>query len=384
MANYKFDYSIIDVVNAIGLPVRRWNSTTIDCDCPYCDVNPVNGHDGKGKLQLVIAKNFAHCCRCDTGIGMLDLYVKVMGGDTKTAHKAMLNYVNKPTYKQNLKKSRDVYFNARNLANKGSRRAAADVLDKTYRAFLAQCELYPKHIKELTGPKRGLTMAQIKGLGIKSVPTHKEQHQKIITNLIRQGIQFEGVPGFFIDKSGEWNFNLFRYFEGYLIPVLNLNRQVVGLQVRMDETKGDNNLRYIWFSSPHKEKGVSSGSPVHITSDKPSRFVYLTEGPLKADISALKSKKVFAAVAGVNNYKPLPAFFKKLRNNGTQVIVDCFDSDCIYNVKVEKARLRLENIVTNCGLKYIRMEWNPQQKKEYKGIDDYLLNVPKNQWKFSW
>jgi hypothetical protein len=273
------------------------------------------------------------------------------------------------------------YKKAQKASQNGSKRASNEVLDKTYRAFLAECTLLEKHKQELLSPKRGLNLKQIKGLGIKSCPTHREQHIKIINNLLRKGVTLEGVPGFFIDKSGNWNFNLFRYAEGYLIPVINIRKQVIGFQIRLDEPKGkDKKTRYIWFSSAYKDKGVSSGSPIHLTSNKPSKFVYLTEGPLKADIAAYKSHKVFAAVAGVNNQKPLNAFFRGLKANGTKVIVDCFDSDCVCNEQVEKARRKLARTVIQNGLKYIRMEWD----QAYKGIDDYLLNVPKENWQFQW
>lgn len=383
MAGYHFDYTIVDVVNAINLPIRKINNSTLDVDCPIC---VASGRNGKGKMNVVIAKNFCHCCKCNNddgrfGGGMLELYALVKGVDTKTAHKEMLAFIGKSDYKQTIQKSRQVYLEAKKVSQHGSKRASNEVLDKTYRAFLDECVLLEKHKKELLSPKRGLNMKQIKGLGIKSCPTHREQHKSIINNLLQKGFVLEGVPGFFIDKSGNWNFNLFRYSEGYLIPVINIKRQVVGFQVRLDEPIGKNKkTRYIWFSSAYKEKGVSSGGPIHITSGKPSKYIYLTEGPLKAYIAAFKSNKTFAAVAGVNNQKPLNAFLRELKANGTKVIVDCFDSDCIHNEYVEKARRKLAQKVVYNGLEYIRMEWN----QAYKGIDDYLLNVPKTQWNFRW
>ena len=155
--NYDFQYSIIDVVSALGLSIRRSNSSVMYVDCPYCEVNPRNGHDGKGKFEIVIAKNFGHCCRCNNppkGEGMLNLYAYVRGCDVKQAHKEMLEYVGKAENKQTVINNRKRIQKAIIATESATSKAPNCILDRTYRAFLSELTLYKKHYKELTSKKR--------------------------------------------------------------------------------------------------------------------------------------------------------------------------------------------------------------------------------------
>lgn len=384
--NYDFQYSIIDVVSALGLSIRRSNSSVMYVDCPYCEVNPRNGHDGKGKFEIVIAKNFGHCCRCNNppkGEGMLNLYAYVRGCDVKQAHKEMLEYVGKAENKQTVINNRKRIQKAIIATESATSKAPNCILDRTYRAFLSELTLYKKHYKELTSKKRSLTPKFVKGFGFKSVPTDWRERSRVMNNLLNKGVRLEGVPGFFINRRGNWDFNC--YSDGFLIPLVNTNGEIVGMQFKPDNPKDEKN-KYICFSSPYKNKGTSSGSPIHLTSRKQTTTVFITEGGLKADIAYALSGKVFMSVQGVNCQKELEPTLKALKANGVKRIVDSFDADCKYNPNVEKARNQLKKLVESCGLKYFRLVWDmsyPNVEKELKGIDDYMIYVPKEKWQFS-
>ena len=116
--------------------------------------------------------------------------------------------------------------------------------------------------------------------------------------------------------------------------------------------------------------GCSSGSPVHVS--KPCgvnlQEVWITEGPLKADIAALKLQRLFLAVSGVGNWRGVIPILQELKP--TRVIV-CFDMDKIQNPAV---RLHLE-MFTNClmkkGIRTFEADWD----REFKGIDDLLVEA---------
>ena len=370
-----YDYNIIDVVKCLSLEVRHMNKTDWDVDCPFCTVNPVNGHNGKGKLNICIPKDAFRCSRCDTHGGMLDLYTLVKGVDRKQARQEILDYINHgiATDTHNICAKAQAEYNKR-----CKNRASAQEVDRTYRAFLSLCVLEKQHKEQLL--QRGLSEAQIKYFGFRTAPTHKEQHSRIINKLLFYGYRLEGVPGFFKDKSGRWNYNLFRFTSGILIPMMSIDRRIQGFQIRLDNPREGN--KYLWFSSKNKAQGLSSGSPAHITNPLESNsnpVLYLTEGGLKADIACALSGKSFIGVAGVNNQSDLPELFRKLKQLGVKRIVDCFDRDCEYNEQVEKARRKLKSKVLKAGLIYTRMSWD----NRFKGIDDYMAAHEKREWKFS-
>lgn len=373
---YEFVYSIIDVVLALGLTIRKDNGVTLDVDCPFCSPNLSNGHDGKGKLNIVIEKNFAHCCRCGYGGGMLKLYGYVRGCDEKTAHKEMLQFVHRDSYEQVIKENKAKFLAAQKKSTDLSKRAPNSVLDKTFRALLNELTLSTKHLNALTSPKRGLTIDTIKGQGYKTVPTRYEDRIKVTNSLLRKGCQLEGVPGFYINKKGYWDISTNYYFEGFFVPYVNPKKQVVGLQICLDNPNDGN--KYMWLSSKNKLRGVTSGSPIHITSTRIPKTLFLTEGALKANIASRYSGKVFMAIAGVNNQKNIAEYFKLMRYLGVKRIVDCFDTDCKDNPQVEKARWSIKFETENAGLLYSRMSWD----SNFKAIDDYVLGVPKDKWKF--
>lgn len=375
MSGNNYDYNILDVVKCLSLVVRHTNPTDWDVDCPFCTVNPVNGHDGKGKLNICIPKDAFRCSRCDTHGGMLDLYTLVTGVDRKQARQDILEYINHGVSVD----TKSLYAKAQaDYSKRCSAKASASELDRTYRKFLSLCVLETKQKENLL--QRGLSETQIKKFGFRTTPTHKEQHYHIINQLILNGYKIQGVPGFFKDKSGRWNFNLFGFNEGILIPMMSVDRKIQGFQIRLDNPRKGN--KYLWFSSKSKAQGLSSGSPAHLTNpltNNANHVVYLTEGGLKADVAYALSGKPFVGVAGVNNQNCLPELFSNLKKLGVKRIVDCFDRDCEFNEQVEKARRKLKNKVINNGLGYSRMSWD----NRFKGIDDYMVAHNRREWKFN-
>ncbi len=70
---------------------------------------------------------------------------------------------------------------------------------------------------------------------------------------------------------------------GLALPVQDAQGRVQALHVRADAGPG----KYVWWSTPGRPGGASSGAPVHVAGrTAPRTTVWITEGPLKATVAA--------------------------------------------------------------------------------------------------
>jgi hypothetical protein len=170
----------------------------------------------------------------------------------------------------------------------------------------------------------------------------------------------------------------------------------------------------MWLSSVGKKNGITSGSPVHFVGNPYDKIVFITEGPLKADLSNALSGRTFGAVPGANQYANLKEFLTTLKENGTETVYEAYDMDKMlntlcrqdYNEKCPSCELyqngcgkttcqkkvtkrkniqrgcqRLKEICKEVGLNHKMMTWDMAEdenwKENYKGIDDYLVSFEK-------
>lgn len=73
----------------------------------------------------------------------------------------------------------------------------------------------------------------------------------------------------------------------------------------------------------------------------------------------------------------LEELFLRLRENGTEEIVEAHNIDKYHNPQVENGCLKLLSMAADMGFRARRLKWDPA----YKGIDDYLLAMKKKQIK---
>ncbi len=375
--NKNFPFTIVDVINCLGLSIRKINGDYMWIDCPECFFNPKTGHSGDGKCEVRIQQGIFSCARCGNFHGgMLDLYCYYRHCDKSTANKEMRAYVSAPQYIQRKEQVQKIVEAADRSVFENAGLADRKDIDATYRSFLSLCSLSERHKSDLL--RRGLNEKSIAHFGFKSTPDTYEGKEGIVSALIQKGCRLQGVPGFFVDKYGHWNINLHSKNKGFLIPMCNLQNQCLGMQIRLDvpdPKKG----KYTWLSSNGMNQGVKRTSVPHITNTHNlSDSIYVTEGGLKADIAHILSNRTFMAIAGVTQFKVLPVIFAQFKKNGVKRIIDSFDADCKYNENVEKARQKLKSYALQSGLEYFRMEWD----ERYKGIDDYLLAHPPGTRKF--
>jgi len=228
-------------------------------------------------------------------------------------------------------------------------KAAPDVLDTAYRALLAELPLFETHRENLQ--HRGLTDAQIASLGYRTLSANG--CRELVNKLQARGVRLAGVPGFYLE-AGE---RKLAGPAGIAIPVTDTRGRIAGLQVRCD--KADTG-RYKWLSSRGFNAGCSPAGPVSANGE-----VWITEGPLKADIAALKLKRVVLAVPGVGNWRGVIPIIRELAPARAVV---AFDMDKLTNHAVQLYRDALMTYLINRGIRTFEADWNG----EFKGLDDLL------------
>lgn len=242
--------------------------------------------------------------------------------------------------------------------------APVEVRDRWYRGLLALLQLNPAHQQNLLG--RGISAEIMAMRQYRSLPLtgRVEICQRLITRL---GGTPEGVPGFYQHpKTGSW---LLAGAAGMLIPVMDRNGRILGMQVRRDQPSEDGN-RYSWVSSARKGPGgSSSGTPLHtvlpLNSNRVSETVWITEGPLKADRLCAWKQAPVIATPGVAARKGI---VEELMALGARNVVVAYDMDREAKAEVRQALELLIQELLAAGFRVSLASWDPK----YKGIDDAL------------
>ncbi|MEG0296746.1 MAG: DUF3854 domain-containing protein [Clostridium sp.] len=353
--------NIVNVAVKCGIEIiKPIDNTRILAKCPFCD-------DRSGHLYLTLANpkgyyNVYKCIKCGEGGSAVKLYSKMKGySDNKEAFKALMsedNSNNVELTKKIIEKTKE--------ANKVVDAKDISYLNKVYIAFLEKLNLNTAHNKDLV--ERGLDEISISTNSYKSIPYNFKDRNVICEKLIKEGFTLEGVPGFFTDKYGKWSF---AGKTGYLIPIRNLNNEIISLQIRLDHKEGK--LRYKYFSSVGYNNGCKAIAGVHYAEGTKKDRLYVTEGPLKADVSRYLSGYSFLAIPGVNAiHEQLIDAIKEL---GYTEVVLAFDMDVLNKIEVKKGIVKLFKRMQDNKIKCTQITWKEEYYKDenIKGIDDYLL-----------
>ncbi|WP_158246104.1 CHC2 zinc finger domain-containing protein [Sulfobacillus sp. hq2] len=225
-------------------------------------------------------------------------------------------------------------------------RAPLAVRDATYRAWLAQQTLHPRHRHALHA--RGLPDRVIAQAGLVS-------HTPGLTAITPAQ---PGVPGFW-HHQGHWHI---AGPAGVIIPVRDVTGQIQALHVRADDpTRG----KYRWLSSSGRPGGASSGAPVHVARGVDT-VVWVTEGPLKALVAHARLQHTVLGIPGVQAWAPVPALITAL---GPQEVILAFDRepDPAKAALVRAHEDRLAHALRTAGWRVRRAQWTGA-----KGLDDAL------------
>ena len=245
-----------------------------------------------------------------------------------------------------------------------------------YLTLLTLLDLEEKHRRNLLN--RGLSEQIIEGNMYRSIPTDPIKRRQVMEELSAR-FDLAGIPGFHT-KSNRWQMASTKQ-SGILIPVCSKDNLIQGLQIRLDdpppkiiempdgskqEKKGD---RFRWFSTggAYYRNGTGISSYIHVVGDTSADTLYLTEGPLKADVASfLSNGKLFIGLTGVQNVRYLAKVIKDLK---PRRIVECVDMDCRSNPHVQRAQAKIRSIAMPLCEEYRTFVWPTEQK----GIDDFLL-----------
>lgn len=233
--------------------------------------------------------------------------------------------------------------------------APVEVLDRVYRLLLQHFPLSREHQEQLL--RRGLPEEKHRLYATLPAEGGRDAVRAVV-----EVVDPSGVPGFCLGDRG-W------YLSGpagLMIPVRNFEGRVWGVQIRVDDP-GEGG-KYRWLSS-RKGKGARAKARYHVAAAGDMRRVWITEGPLKADIAAHFLEETVVAVPGVNTWVST-GLVSALEMHGVENVIIAYDADARANAHVAKASLALGRELLQAGIKVRYAWWSPQ----WKGIDD-LLNA---------
>lgn len=392
-----------DVACALGLQNNgRRKGNWVNYCCPFCD-------DRKYRFGVNLEKGGYKCFHCGAKGTPLELYARIVKGRSTELmdSETISDLIREMTVAcggrvMAVRKNRQREQWLKSEQHQEIPAAQSGVLDNTYRMLLSlpQLKLTSRHRANLR--KRGLTDAEIdrngygsfssevvEAIAVKSKEASrvfnalkKELYQynrlrkcssaslvagiALADSLLKRGCTLSGVPGFFRVK-GKWILNLPL---GMLIPTRNSGGQIVGLQVRRDTGESP---RYLTVSANRLPEGVTvniarTHFPLGNAELEKDTRVYLTEGPLKADValSLLHDEKaVFIAVQGVSNTKLLDEqIFPALHTRGIRSVINALDMDKLTNPGVMAACANLRKMAEKHGIEMKMFCWDVEYARE--------------------
>lgn len=402
-------FSIEDVANLHGIKKIREYGGEILAVCPFCG-------DTRGKFSYIVQKgekrDMYHCFVCDASgdavklhmeLSMQDFGISFTGPDARrnAAADIWARLKNNTGYFER----KEISAETKPKVNEAAR-ADKKTISITLYAVTKYCGLKDKHRRDLY--RRGFTDETIKRFHFASVP---DNGRKMAACLKSKGYTIEGVPGFYIDKGGEWNFSARAgKQDGYLCSVFDENF-ITGFQDRLDNPK--DGQKYIWVSSAYREHGVGSGALCTLLPGKHDECIIITEGILKATAIyiLLNGEITVIGVPGVRSLKRLKDVLERYKDS---YVIEAFDMDKCETKAIQETRERMEkeNILfeSDCtddvfkervhkaivqerieraakdlrsklfldyGLNSHDLKWDTDGdlwKGNYKGLDDFLLD----------
>ncbi len=237
--------------------------------------------------------------------------------------------------------------------------------DQVYRFLLQQLTLSVEHNEALR--QRGFTLETIHINGYRSLPLKgrgalaravREQFGESVTRTI---------PGLYVQTDGTCSWWTLAGIPGLLIPVRNLDGQIIALKLRADDDVAQS--RYSTLSS-RSHGGPGPGAHIHVPlhDGLATQTIRITEGELKADAAQQWTGILTLALPGVSSWRPVVPI---LRAFGAQTVLIAFDADWRTNPHVESALRRTAKTLTDEGFNVQLETWPTAWGK---GIDDVLAS----------
>lgn len=229
--------SIINVKNKLGLVEIFSKKDIVYVRCPFCNST-------KGAMKLNVTNNSYICKNCEQRGYSIGLYAK------------MKLISNKEAYNRLIMEEADINNNLISSLMTNEKKNSEE-LDIVYQALLDKLELTSDHTMKLL--KYGFTIEQIEKVGFKTIPTNENVKTKICKELIKEGIELNGTPGFYKDKNFKWNF---KSHNGIFIPIID-NCKITSLRIHLDK-EYNTDTTDIWFSSSQENEGTKINNNIMI------------------------------------------------------------------------------------------------------------------------
>lgn len=210
------------------------------------------------------------------------------------------------------------------VANTWGEWLVPEVRIEVYRDLWRYLTLQPTHRAALV--QRGMADDDIDVGEFRSMPPLSER-TGWWARLNRDRNTMYGIPGFTTDADGKLYGPT-----GLLVPVRNVDQNIIAAQIRVDRPRSPN--KYLWLSTGHGEPdrpgGGTPGSPPHVAWPHgivrvgSVTHLFVTEGPLKATITANMIDEPVVGVAGIgrfNSAQPIIDFYRP------QYVIVAFDTD---------------------------------------------------------
>ena len=356
--NLRFEMS--DILPLLPIPQPPYGKTAYNIPCPYCD--KPGGKDRH--LNINLKKNVFCCHKCGSfSGGVFDLYsyyegvprdkvykhlkTRLEGGDPGKSHKDNCQNQRKriappPTVPQ------------APLADINTR-------DQVYRALLEKLSLAQDHYANLLG--RGLDDSAITRLQYRTTPAGNLH--ALTQELIDEGHQLRGVPGFYRDDNGRWTMALF--WRGIMIPCRDRFGRIQRIHIRLDK-KMKKGGKFLPLSSTDMLDGACAENWCYMVGTN-REYILLIEGYMKADIVNHFTGLTVLAIPGVTSLQHLETTLKELIGLGLKRVMTCFDMDYLKNWHVEGAYTKLVKLLGGLDITFGTYLWVP----DCNGLDDYIL-----------
>lgn len=316
-------------LNPAELPLRPAGGAELNGNCPFCG-------DKKRHLYVNTEKGVYQCFRCGAA-GTLT------GGPSAWSGREP----------------------ARGM-HEEPMRAGIETLSRVYGELLRVLVLSDAHRQHLTDVRK-MSVEQIASGGYRTLP---QRGRVEIAERVAGRVDPSGVPGFY-RLGSRW---CLAGPPGILIPVRDFAGRILGIQIRRDNP--GEGPRYVWLSSvssPRRDRpgGTPAKTAFHVVRPPGSSLnrVWVTEGPLKADIAAHILGETVVAVPGVNAWRGT-RLISELMSAGVREVIVAFDADAEVNVHVARAEERLASALEEAGFEVFSASWPLARGK---GLDDLLL-----------
>lgn len=419
----KDENPLLDELRKAGVEMRRKGTGYLVGNCPF-----PNHSDRSPSFKVKLSnREYYNCFGCGAHGDVLDFIRFFYGKQTLKDQVLFLTGKSLRDYSQGateeelaaaarLREQKKLELEAKMQAEEAARRAAPDeICVEVYEALIDRLELEPRHHDEVR--RRGMEPETAFALGYRSLPVSRDRRLAICEELVTEGFSLKRVPGFFRlprdgkhenEEGNRWCVGGTKWgwrdigdedaglYEvgGMLVPTCDEDGRIIRLKLRNDDPPEDlpPSVREAWpekymaMSSTWRPGGASSSVRLHFVGPRDGgRFAdagWLTEGEIKADISALYLHARFIGLPGLTALHE--EAMAAIRRAGFPRVLIAMDSENKLNVHL--ANRQLACWAERYGLQPEIVVWDAA---EGKGIDNLVAGggrfeiVPAATW-WSW